>query len=129
LVHQQREQIASLRAFGYTRFEIALHYFKFLVILVVIGSLLGCVIGWRMSRWMTDMYTVFFRFPVLHREFATREALIAISIGFIAAIAGGFSPDAAVESVPQEVAAMAPSTNNETARNRRTRVRFIGSPT
>ena len=91
LVHQQREQIASLRAFGYTRFEIALHYFKFLLILVVIGSILGCVIGWRMSRWMTDMYTVFFRFPVLHREFATREALIAISIGFIAAIAGGFS--------------------------------------
>jgi putative ABC transport system permease protein len=91
LVHQQREQIASLRAFGYTRFEIALHYFKFLLILVVIGSILGCVIGWRMSRWMTDMYTVFFRFPVLHREFAIREALIAISIGFIAAIAGGFS--------------------------------------
>ncbi len=91
LVHQQQEQIASLRAFGYTRFELAMHYFKFLVILVVIGSLLGCWIGWRMSRWMTDMYTVYFRFPILHREFAVSEAMMAISIGFLSAIAGGFS--------------------------------------
>lgn len=47
----------------------------------------------------------------------------------VAATAGGFSPDDDVEFVPQEVAAKAPSANNVTAKNRRTRMRFIGTPT
>jgi hypothetical protein len=47
----------------------------------------------------------------------------------VAATAGGFSPEDDVESGPQEVAAMAPSANNVTAKSRRTRVRFIGAPT
>jgi hypothetical protein len=46
----------------------------------------------------------------------------------VAAIAGGFSPEDAVESVPQDVAARAPSANNETAKNRCTRERFIDAP-
>jgi rRNA processing protein Krr1/Pno1 len=47
----------------------------------------------------------------------------------VAAIAGGFSPDDDVESVPQEVAARAITANNMTAKNRRTRERFIDAPT
>jgi hypothetical protein len=47
----------------------------------------------------------------------------------VAAIAGGFSPDDAVESVPQDVAARAITANNVTAKNRCTRVRFIDAPT
>jgi hypothetical protein len=47
----------------------------------------------------------------------------------VAAIAGGFSPEDDVESVPQEVAAMAPSANNVTAKNLATDLRFIDAPT
>lgn len=91
IVNQQKEQIASLRAFGYTRFELAAHYFKFLLVLVGLGAIVGCLAGWRMSWWMIDTYAMFFRFPVVHREFATREAAIAVAIGTGAAILGGFS--------------------------------------
>jgi putative ABC transport system permease protein len=90
MVHQQREQIASLRAFGFTSYELGIHYFKFLVILVVCGTTLGCLVGWRMSIWMTDVYSIFFRFPIVIHAFAFREATIATMIGFSLALLGGF---------------------------------------
>ena len=47
----------------------------------------------------------------------------------VAATAGGFSPEDDVESVPQDVAAMAPSANKAIPKNLATDLRFIGSPT
>ncbi len=91
LVNQQKEQIATLRAFGYTRVELVLHYFKLMAILVVLGALLGLVVGWRMSWWMIDTYALFFRFPIVVHELATREATFAIAIGFTAASVGAFA--------------------------------------
>ncbi len=91
LVNQQKEQIASLRAFGYRRMELAMHYLKFLGALVLAGILLGGFVGWRMAWWMTDTYAIYFRFPVVHHEIAIREALLAIVIGTGAAMIGGFS--------------------------------------
>lgn len=67
------------------------HYFKFLAVVVLAGTLLGILVGWRMAWWMTDTYAIFFRFPVIHHEFASREALLAIGIGMGAATLGGFS--------------------------------------
>lgn len=91
LVNQQKEQIATLRAFGYTRLELAIHYFKFLAVIVVIGATIGLGVGWRMSWWMIDVYAKFFRFPVVVYELATREALVAVAIALLAASLGGYS--------------------------------------
>jgi putative ABC transport system permease protein len=90
MVHQQKEQIASLRAFGFTRYEIALHYFRFLAILVVVGVILGWLVGWRMSIWMTDTYSIFFKFPVVVHAIAFREATLAALIGFMTATLGSY---------------------------------------
>jgi putative ABC transport system permease protein len=91
LVQQQKEQIAALRAFGYRRSELVIHYLKFLLVLVLLGATLGIVIGQRMSWWMTDTYAVFFRFPLVLHEFAIREALLAVGIGLAAAVLGGIT--------------------------------------
>jgi putative ABC transport system permease protein len=90
MVHQQKEQIASLRAFGFTRYELAFHYFKFLVVLVACGIAMGWLVGWRLSIWMTDTYSMFFRFPIVIHVFAYREATIAAMIGFLSACMGSF---------------------------------------
>lgn len=90
MIHQQKEQIASLRSFGFTRYELAFHYFKFLVVLVACGSSVGWLVGWRLSIWMTDTYSIFFRFPIVVHAFAFREAVMASLIGFLAAAVGSF---------------------------------------
>ena len=59
----------------------------------------------------------------------SRGSNIPSAMWIVAAIAGGFSPDDAVESVPQDVAVSATSTNKAMPKNLATGVRFIGSPT
>jgi putative ABC transport system permease protein len=104
MVHQQKEQIATLRAFGFRPSEIGFHYLKFVLILVAIGSVVGCLTGMRLSWWMTDVYVRFFRFPVVRYEFAAREAILATTFGLAAAMAGSFSAIRRAMRLPPAVA-------------------------
>ncbi len=65
LIDAQREQIAALRALGYPRRPIVLHYFKLVSSIAVLGVALGLLVG----RWLADLviesYRAFFRFPTL----------------------------------------------------------------
>jgi putative ABC transport system permease protein len=63
LLALQREQVAALKAFGYTNLEIASHYAKLTAVIVVAGSIFGCLVGTWMGRGMAAMYTEFYRFP------------------------------------------------------------------
>jgi putative ABC transport system permease protein len=65
LIGTQREQIATLKAFGYGRVEIGWHYLKMMLVLVVFGSALGTAAGSWMGAGLTALYTRFFHFPVL----------------------------------------------------------------
>ncbi len=65
LIGTQREQIATLKAFGYGRVEIGWHYLKMMLVLVVLGSTLGTAAGTWMGAGLTALYTRFFHFPVL----------------------------------------------------------------
>lgn len=65
LVAAQRAQVALMRAFGYTRAAVALHFLKFAAIVGVLGALVGTVGGLLMARGMLRMYQQFFEFPVL----------------------------------------------------------------
>src|SRR5205823_3563383 len=52
LVHAQREQIAALKAFGYTNAAVGRHYFKFAFAIVATGLTLGFVVGVLQGHWM-----------------------------------------------------------------------------
>ncbi|MCC6507530.1 MAG: FtsX-like permease family protein, partial [Pirellulaceae bacterium] len=88
LVHQQREQIATLRAFGYRVREILQHYVCWILVWVALGTNLGIVGGYRLSWWMTDLYSRFFRFPVTLHEVGTVETLLALVVSLAAAAIG-----------------------------------------
>jgi len=91
MVHHQQEQIATLRAFGYRRWEIGWYYIRFVLLLVAIGSIAGCGIGLWLAGWMTTMYVRFFRFPLVYYEFAYDQALLAVAISLAGALAGSGS--------------------------------------
>ncbi|MDC0934739.1 ABC transporter permease [Pirellulales bacterium] len=104
MVHQQKEQIATLRAFGFSSREIGAYYVKFVAILVAAGSTVGCLLGMRLSWWMTDAYVHFFRFPVVQYDFNLRDALTAVSIGLAAALAGSYTAIRRAIRLPPAVA-------------------------
>jgi putative ABC transport system permease protein len=80
LVRTQREQIAMLKAFGYTHREVGWHYFKLVGLIVVLGVALGTAVGAWMGSGLTALYANFFRFPAFDYHFAPRVALLALAV-------------------------------------------------
>lgn len=88
LVAMQREQIAALKAFGYTRTEIGWHYLQFALLIVLAGAALGLGVGAWMGGVITEIYTRFFRFPVLEYHFAPDLVLGAVALSLAAGSLG-----------------------------------------
>ncbi len=88
LITTQREQIAALKAFGYTRGEIGRHYLKLVLAIVVIGAGIGCLVGIWLGRNLTSMYTQFYRFPVLGYRVRPWIPLVAVVVSSLAGVLG-----------------------------------------
>lgn len=68
LVSMQREQIATLKAFGYRNREIIAHYLKLALMIVVVGVVLGVAVGAWLGRGLSNLYMEFFHFPFLRYQ-------------------------------------------------------------
>lgn len=91
LLALQREQIAILKAFGFTNRSIVLHYLKFALVMVVLGTVVGAVGGVLLGHRLVLLYHQFFRFPSLEFR-ADRTAFpLALAVCTGAAMLGVFS--------------------------------------
>lgn len=88
LVQTQREQIAVLKAFGYTRGEIGGHYLKLVLHIVGVGVILGTGSGLWLGRGLARIYARFFRFPELEFQLSPGVVLIAILVAAGASLLG-----------------------------------------
>lgn len=88
LVALQREQIAALKAFGYTRGEIGAHYLAFAALIVLAGAALGVAAGGWMGAGMTRMYARFFRFPLMEYGLAPDVVAVATAASAAAGVLG-----------------------------------------
>ena len=66
VVRLQREQIAQLKAFGYSSRQVGLHYLEFALVVVVAGTAAGTLLGFWLGRQVVIIYHDFFRFPGLY---------------------------------------------------------------
>jgi putative ABC transport system permease protein len=86
IVATQQVQIATLKAFGYSRREIGWHYIKLLTAVVVFGVVFGVALGSYLGRGMTQMYSQFFHFPVLAFRLEPTVILWAVGISMSSAL-------------------------------------------
>ncbi len=109
LVTTQREQIASLKAFGYTNATIAWHFIKLMMTIVLIGVVAGVLTGTRLGQGMSNLYMDFFRFPYLTFELRPGVVVNAVVSNTVAAIIGTlFAVRAGVKLQPAEAMRPAP---------------------
>ena len=88
LINKQREQLAILKAIGYNSFSIALYYIKFVLVIIILGTIFGIGLGAWLGELMTQLYAEYFKFPVFKYVFSVNAALIGVFISFIAAASG-----------------------------------------
>jgi putative ABC transport system permease protein len=85
LIGTQREQIAVLKAFGYSRYEVSLHYAQLALLMVAVGVVPGIALGAWMGHGLANVYMAFYRFPFL--AWSLRPELVAVGVGFAFAVA------------------------------------------
>jgi putative ABC transport system permease protein len=91
LLTLQREQIAILKAFGFTNRQIVVHYLKFAFVMVAGGTVLGGCGGMALGHRLVLLYHHFFRFPDLEFRLDQTAFPLALLVSAAAAILGVFS--------------------------------------
>jgi putative ABC transport system permease protein len=88
LVTSQRDQIAVLKAMGYSNEDVGLHYLGFAMIPTAIGSLVGTLLGAWLGREMMDIYAQFYNFSELRYYFRFEDVALSVLLSFGAALFG-----------------------------------------
>ncbi len=89
LIALQRDQIAILKAFGYSYAAIGLHYVKLVLVMALIGVAAGVALGSWFGQGLSHVYTeTTFRFPYLDYQLRPTVIVIALAVGAFAAVGG-----------------------------------------
>ena len=91
MVSSQQQQIAALKALGYDNAPIAFHYFKMVLVMVALGSVIGLALGAWFGILVTESYTIFFRFPKLEYRIQPWVPMLAIGVTTLSALAGAWA--------------------------------------
>lgn len=102
LIHLQRNEIATLKAVGYTDREIGAHFFELVLAVVVSGAVLGLALGSYLGSGLVGIYADYFDFPNLGFTLDLRSALLAVGVSLASATVGAFG-------AVREVVRMAPA--------------------
>ncbi len=85
LVGSQRDQIAILKAFGYTNAAVGAHYLGIALAAVLAGAVPGTLLGLWFAAYLAELYARFFHFPEM--LFAVSPGLISFAAAISAAAA------------------------------------------
>jgi putative ABC transport system permease protein len=88
IIALQRDQIAALKAFGYSNVAVGIHYLKLVLLVVLVGVIAGSVVGARLGFSITQVYTRFYKFPMLLYALPPKVVVMALAISALAGVVG-----------------------------------------
>ncbi|HEX6434547.1 MAG TPA: ABC transporter permease, partial [Gemmatimonadales bacterium] len=88
LVSLQRPEIATLKAVGYSNWNVGLHFFKLVAVFVLLGAVLGVALGAVLGRGLTGLYTSIFHFPLFSYRLSPGVILAGTGISLLSALVG-----------------------------------------
>lgn len=91
LINKEREQIATLRALGYSKNSILFHYSKLITSVTLLSSSLGVILGLYLGKLMIDLYGNYYKFPDLKFEVHFFLIFIAFFVGIGSGLIGSWS--------------------------------------
>src|SRR6185503_4264508 len=88
LVSLQRQEIATLKAVGYSNGEVRGHYLGLVAVVMLPGAIVGTLGGWALGRQVLGLYSAFFRFPDLSFRMTAGLVGAALVVSAAAAVVG-----------------------------------------
>ncbi|MCX6178725.1 MAG: FtsX-like permease family protein [Chlorobiales bacterium] len=88
LVATQRDQIAVLKAIGYSNEDVGLHYLGFAMIPTAFGAIVGTLLGAWLGRGLMNIYADFYNFAELVYTFRAENIALSVLLSFAAALIG-----------------------------------------
>ena len=130
IVSVQREQIAALKALGYTNGELSWHYGKLSLVIGAAGAVIGAIAGAGLGSAMTSMYNDFFRFPTLMFHMPPNVVVGGVLVSFVASGLGALNAVRRVAALPPAEAMRpeAPPHYGRSALERMGLARFLSAP-
>ncbi|MCH7824421.1 MAG: ABC transporter permease, partial [Acidobacteria bacterium] len=131
VVRAQREQVATLKAFGYTNLALMWHFTKLITLIVILGVTVGLGVGVWLTQTMTTLYMNIYKFPYLRFVVSPSVVASAAAISLAAALLGAaYSVYRAVSQPPAEaMRPEAPAMYRETLVERLGLKRLLAQPT
>lgn len=91
LISTQRDQVAALKAFGYSNLRVAIHYAQLVGIVVFMGALVGTAIGYWLGSELIKIYREYYHFPHLDFRMPGGVPVAALLITGTASFAGTYT--------------------------------------
>lgn len=131
VVRAQREQVATLKAFGYSNFSVMWHFTKLITLIVLLGVIVGVGVGVWLTQTMTELYMQVYKFPYMRLVISASVVFSAAAISLAAALLGAvYSVFQAVSEPPAEaMRPEAPAVYREALVERLGFKRFLAQPT
>ena len=84
MVEEERVEIGTLKALGYTKLKIASKYIIYAILATLLGGIIGMLIGFRiLPEIIYNMYAMMYSMRDVVLEFNTRNSSYRIRMGFI----------------------------------------------
>ena len=95
LIRLQREEVATLKAFGYSDLAVGMHFIKLVLLIVSLGVIIGIGVGIWMGKGMSNIYMVMYSLPymiyVLKPQVIIAAALISMAVAVMGTLYAVYS--------------------------------------
>jgi len=88
LIRLQREEIATLKAFGYSDFAVGMHFIKLVLLIVGFGVIIGIGVGIWMGKGMSNIYMELYSLPYMIYVLKPKVIIAAALISMAVAVMG-----------------------------------------
>ncbi len=96
LADQQRTTVGTLKALGYSNWQVFSHFLKIGLTVGLAGGVAGCGLGYLLGGAMTIMYRKYFEFPELNNHFYPGLHSVGMIVSIVCAVLGSLRGTRAV---------------------------------
>lgn len=91
MVENQRTQIGVLKAFGFSNFQVLLHYLSFSALIAILGSAIGSVFGMLLGKAFTELENTYFHLPVADMKMYPELVIPASMLTLLFCLLAGYN--------------------------------------